>query len=74
MSTNPNYIAMRDWLEEHEPTPDDLIELIQAERERCAKIAEALGASRTTRSMDGMTMAGHVADAIRRGGEHEHNE
>ena len=43
---------------------------IQAERERCAKIAEEFQCSVSKIG----AQPKDVADAIRRGGEHEHNE
>lgn len=35
------------------------------ENEACAKVAEYEGASKFTRSMDGMTMSGHISAKIR---------
>lgn len=45
---------------------------IQAERERCAKIAE--GRIQCDHLCEQCGTAKGIADAIRRGGEHEHNE
>lgn len=64
------------------PEPDTDIELtteqlgriieqaaIQAERERCAKLIEERKYAFRNR-----TLCSQIAEAIRRGGEHEHNE